>query len=175
MYRIFPYIDEFIYKISNLNSKKDVDMVKFIFKNLPNECFLRNDKNEIEFLDMLYKAIDSDTIYNIKTLKLLCVYKVDKSDISDKLLYIVGGGIKYRTGKNNTWIERRIVLIIDFIDTIYDKIRKKLFYIHLNSLWNNESIFKNIKYEYIPNKDVDFFIDYINLRGYRNINRLKTH
>lgn len=152
--------------ISNLNKMENDEniMKNFILSNLKGRYYgVYLSDIEQKFLDNLYRAINVENIKNIETLKELSSYNISSSNISDILLYILGGGIKYRYDKENTYIERKKVLFIDYVTKIYDKINSRLLY---------PRTLYHIDYKYIPNKDINFFIDYINLHGHRSLDKL---
>jgi hypothetical protein len=136
-------------------------MKNFILSNLKGRYYgVYLGDIEQKFLDNLYNArnIESAEIF-----KDLSSYNISSSNISDTLLYILSGGIKYRYDKENTYIERKKVLFIDYVTKIYDKINSRLLY---------PRTLYHIDYKYIPNKDINFFIDYINLQGHRSLDKL---
>jgi len=119
---------------------------------------MKLNKNEQEFLDNLYNSINSNNVDDIKIAKDLCDYGVNKCDISDKLLYMLSGGDKHRKNKRNNWLEKNKISILSYINNLGRRFNIKPSH--------RKHIF-NMKYVFIPNKGIDFYIDYINLQGYR--------
>lgn len=159
------HISNFQNKLFLLKDDKNI-MANSILSNIKGNyygfCF--TDK-ELKFLDNLYKAINIKNIDDNKILKELSIYNISNCDISNTLLYILSGGIKYRYEKKNTWLERKKTSLIEYIIKMHNKINIKLYYIFSENVLN-------FGYHYIPNKNVDFYIDYINLKGYRLLDKL---
>lgn len=152
------YITRFRRKLNAIKTDKN-DMLNFILSNIDGNYYgLRLSDIEQKFLDNLYNAINIKIFNDTETLKNLSAYKVSNSDISDVLLYILGGGEKYRYNKKSTWLERTKTSLMIYINKLYSRFCMLPSY--------RKSIF-NIYYDYIPNKNIDFFIDYINSKGYK--------
>lgn len=160
---IHIHTHRFINKLQTNSTSKDINMINFILSNITDVYYgLYLEDSEKKFLNNLHDAIDIDNINDIEISKKLSIYKVEPSDISDILLYILSGGEIHRINKKNTWLERKKVSLIDYINDVYKKINFKLLYLRPKKLFYINCV-------YIPNKKVDFFIDYINLKGYKSI------